>query len=477
MPIGVKPPIEDNEVSIISVSMNRHTSLIASLHLWIFLPVKEIVLIDWCSHTKLSLIIPSYLKDLEEFKKVRIIRVSGTDAFYSNRAYNLATNLSSSSFILKANDDTQIDAGQILNNSVRRVSAPLNLQQLSDDEFFVSDTEPVEICRKEHIFLEENIFVLKVQYGLGNRLRALLTACEFCEKYNYRLYVVWSETAGFDNTKFDELFTLPYDITFINSDTCSLKFDLVILKDDVKTQPIIFLPKIHKKIYLESGNYIFCEFSTGLHFTGLYYIKAKPSMYIETMVKYIHTNIIKGKYNIFQIRRGDTLSSEYVSHFRLSSIYMYAKFINASDLINVVISDDYQYCKRFLDVLCPNKYIVINANNLNKSKTVHETKHGVNMDAVDFCLFRDATTIYANNFSSFSFVASHVFNKQLVVVKDPNKFYLLRNDPTNIVLENYLPFVTDYVEHEPTLVNDSMSEHDFEAQMIYKIYDKFYRSL
>lgn len=480
MPIGINM-VEDNDVSLISVSMNRHTSLIASLHLWIFLPVKEIVLIDWCSHTKLSLIIPSYLKDHEEFKKVRIFRVSGT--LYPDRApdkaYNLGINLSSSSYILKANDDTKIVPSQILANSVRRVCVPHNIQELADGEFFISDAEPV-VIRKEHLFLEENIFVLNVQYGLGNRLRALLTACEFSEKYKYRLYVVWAETAGFDNTKFDELFTLGYDITFISSEECSLKFDLVILLNDLKTPPIIFLPNVHKKIYLESGNYIFNEFSTGLNFTGLYYTKAKPSVYIETMVKYIHQKIIKGKYNVFQIRRGDTLSSEYTSHFRLSSIYMYAKYINASDLINVVISDDYEYCRRFLDVLCPNKYILVNTNNLNKSKTVKDTKYGVNMDAVDFCLFRDATTIYANNFSSFSFVASHVFEKykKLIVVMDPNKFYLSRNEQTNDVLKNYLPFVTDYVETASAGLKTIMCEcGPAEAELISKIYDKFYRSL
>jgi hypothetical protein len=130
----------------------------------------------------------------------------------------------------------------------------------------------------------------------------------------------------------------------------------------------------------------------------------------------------------------------------------------------VVLSDDYEYCTKFLDVLCPNKYIIINKNNLNKHKTIYEPKYGVNMDIVDFFLFRDAENIYGTHWSSFSQVASQVFNKSsnYIIVKDQNKFASLKYDKSvnlgdftqSKAVEQYLPFVSEYVDR------DSLSDYN-----------------
>jgi hypothetical protein len=103
-----------------------------------------------------------------------------------------------------------------------------------------------------------------------------------------------------------------------------------------------------------------------------------PSKHIENIVNYITGYIIGGKYNIFHIRRGDAVSGKFKHNYCISSIYLFARYINMSDEINVLLSDDYDYCTKFLDVLCPDKFIIINKTNLNKNKNMYEPKYGIN---------------------------------------------------------------------------------------------------
>ena len=106
------------------------------------------------------------------------------------------------------------------------------------------------------------------------------------------------------------------------------------------------------------------------------------------------------------------------------------------------------------------------------------------MDVVDFFLFRDADKIYATNFSSYSYVAAHVFNKfnNYIVVKDTNK-YILNQWPDCI---NMLPYVNSFknIEGENPFVaildinknvlKDTIIYRKDSINMIQTIYDKYY---
>ena len=66
---------QELDVSIVSVTMNRHTNLICAIHTWFELPVKEIIIIDWCSNIKFESIIPTYLKYNPNYKKLRFLEL------------------------------------------------------------------------------------------------------------------------------------------------------------------------------------------------------------------------------------------------------------------------------------------------------------------------------------------------------------------------------------------------------------------
>ena len=100
---------QELDVSIVSVTMNRHTNLICAIHTWFELPVKEIIIIDWCSNIKFESIIPTYLKYNPNYKKIKIFRVEGYDRWVLTWAFNLGISLASSEYILKLDADILVD--------------------------------------------------------------------------------------------------------------------------------------------------------------------------------------------------------------------------------------------------------------------------------------------------------------------------------------------------------------------------------
>ena len=592
MPIGLDI-LNNNltyDVSIVSASMNRHTAILSSLHNWLFFPVKEIIIVDWCSYTVLDDIIPSYLKDLEEYKKkVKIYRVDGLSKWVLTWAFNLGFSLASSEYILKLDaevvfthpcffeinkfgpnllirGDWEKSPSKYLNGSFlckkehlekigyfnERIvtygwddsdlyyrlailgleeniisfldhidhsdhmrtfyskkkticlkteiykNRILSLEQPSlrydEDRYERIDEKKFKIVKidtdlvnldiqitndyteqfdnfkanlnyvKPCIFTEDKFVVLKVFNGFGNRLRALLSTLEFTEFFRYKLYVIWEITAGFDNSHFEEFFqhTDSLKVTFVSSDKLESidNFDIKIYNEITDNQVLTVFDPSYKKIYIELSNYItgIFDFKNTFVLTCSYFKYLMPSKHIEEIVNYITEKIIGGKYNIFHIRRGDAVSGKFKHNYSVSSIYLFARYINMSDEINVLLSDDYDYCKKFLDVLCPGKFIIINKTNLNKNKNMYEPKYGINMDIVDFFLFRDAKKIYGTNWSSFSYVATHVFGNfnKYIIVNDPNKFGLLKYDKSSNIgditqsraVEQYLPFVSTYVDRD-----------------------------
>jgi glycosyltransferase involved in cell wall biosynthesis len=97
------------DVSIVSVTMNRHDNLISSLHTWLELPIKEIIIIDWCSDNKIEEFIPTYLKLNKNYKIIKFYYVEGFNTWVLTWAFNLGFNLATSEYILKIDADIIID--------------------------------------------------------------------------------------------------------------------------------------------------------------------------------------------------------------------------------------------------------------------------------------------------------------------------------------------------------------------------------
>lgn len=479
MPIGTE---RQNifDVALVLRSTNT-TFLLAALHNMIFLPVKEIILIDCCSYVKLADIIPTYLSELENFNKVQI---------YSPEVpWSPSLSLAKSVLLLESNI---IEEDFFYNNDVWKGGG---LYKFKENRLEKITTYLSEIIHDNNnnihllsdLFSEERFLVLKPLYGIGNRLRALLTTLDFSVKHKYKLYVVWDKTPGYDESPFNEYFQIKNfrDIIFINQAQILSDIDFNVKIYSGEQKKLINL-EADKHIYLESSSYLCNVLYTESIFNPScgYFKELTATESIEYILKYIKQKLIKGAYNVFHIRRGDALTSQFSEHYKISSIYLFAKYINESNKINVVLSDDYDYCTKFLDVLCPNKYIIINRHNFNKCKSIKDSKYGINMDVVDFFLFRDADKIYATNFSSYSYVAAHVFNKfnNYIVVKDTNK-YILNQWPDCI---NMLPYVNSFknIEGENPFVaildinknvlKDTIIYRKDSINMIQTIYDKYY---
>lgn len=476
MPIGVERG-RLFDIALVS-SSGSTTSLVSAIHNWIHLPILEIIIIDKCLHTKLSEIIPSYLLQLEEYKKVRIY-------CSETRWTPIAKNIIICEPDQQIKDDffySQISFGS---KGVFKIKNNI-LEELPNYVDYLSIDYTKDIT---HLFNEERFVVLKPLFGIGNRLRALLTTLYFTEKNRYKLYVLWEKTAGYDDSSFKECFKIKNssNITFIDSFTILSKidFNVTIHSEDVKKLIDI---EHDNKIYIQTGSYLQNVLCSENNFTITcdYFKDLYPSNSIESIVDFITNNLIGGDYNVFHIRRGDALTSQFSEHYKFSSIYLFAKYIKESDKINVVLSDDYDYCSRFLNVICPNKYIIINRNNFNKDKTYMDYKYAVNMDVVDFFLCRKAHTLYSTSFSSFSYVAAHVFNKKdagFIVVKDTNRF-CLNNSSENA---DFLPYVNSYKNSEGgrpfiskldcdgMIIKDTIIYLEESRNIILDIFNKYYK--
>jgi hypothetical protein len=143
---------------------------------------------------------------------------------------------------------------------------------------------------------------------------------------------------------------------------------------------------------------------------------------------------------------------------------MFAKYINTSNYNNILLSDDYEYCIKFLNILCKDKFKIINNINLNKNKGILDTKNGTFLDIIDFFIMSRAKNIYGTNWSTYSKVPSIIFNINHIIVKDPNNYGLLiYNKSLNIgdtiqslAVKQYLPYINQYIDR------DSLSEYSNE---------------
>ena len=557
--------------------MNRHNNLLISLHTWIDLPIKEIIIIDWCSDIIFSEIIPEYLKRNKNFNKIKIYRVKGYNKWILTWAFNLGLYLANSKYILKVDADVTIlsdffiknilndndkifyrgywnkhknkhlngqffckkeyleiigyfneyittygyddcDLYKRLNNlgivdkmifnidhlynddhsrikyqDVKNITYEIEYNKLKsenniikfdikrykkideynyellekDDQYF--NKKLYDIAYKKYIkegkisiFTEKKFIVLKVFNGTGNRLRAMLSILLFSIENNYKLYVIWEKTKGYDDSHFYDFFnfTKEYNnIEFIkNKDIENLIFEFKYnFIDSVRERINIEKLLKYNKIYIESSNYLNNIVITKKNYYNFENI-IKPSSKIMIILDYIFKNFKITNYNIFHIRRGDAvnLNNKDKENYKISSIYMFAKYINESKINNIVVTDDYEYCDRFLNILCPNKYIIINRTSLNKHAKDTEEKKCVLNDMLDFFILSMADKIYATNWSSFSYIASEIFNIPIFIVKDTNKFALFKYNKSNnigdyiqsIAIKQYLPYVNDYIDRD-----------------------------
>jgi hypothetical protein len=341
---------------------------------------------------------------------------------------------------------------------------------------------------------EKRFIVLKLYNGIGNRLKTLLTTIHFAKKYNYKLYVIWEKTQGFSDSKFEDYFIYEGDKTFefiSSSDISNIDFEYTYyFKQDNKNIQKFDLS--YNKIYVECYYKLEILFSMSTPSKDLskeekaLYKNIKPNTKIKIVIDYIKKYILNSdyKYNIYHIRRGDAtnkFNKDRDKTYIWSSIYMFAKYINQNkNKQNLVLTDDYDYCKKFLDVLCKDKYITINETNLNKNVLHIDSKIFTIQDVVDLYLFENAEKVFETYWSTFSDTGIHMFDiKESHTVVDKNLYLEIKNDDLeykskNDIIFQYIPYCTFWCNYENlyTYLKNS-SKYCFKTVFFQSIIDKY----
>ncbi len=345
---------------------------------------------------------------------------------------------------------------------------------------------------KSNLNTEKRFIVLKVYNGIGNRLKTLLTTIHFAQKYNYKLYVIWEKTQGFSDSDFEDYFIYNgYNhFEFIKSDDIkNINFEYTyFFKQDNKNVQKFNLE--YNKIYVECYYKLEVLFRMTTPSKDInkdekkLYKNIKPSKKVQIVLQYIKKYILnEEKYNIYHIRRGDAtnkFNKDRNKTYIWSSIYMFAKYINENgDKQNLVLTDDYQYCKKFLDVLCPDKYITINETNLNKNVLHIDSKIFTIQDVVDLFLFENADKVFETYWSTFSDTGIHMFDiKDAHTVVDKNLYLKINYDNPeynlqNDIISNYIPYCTFFCDYNNLYNYIGNSNYSFNVIVFDMICNKY----
>lgn len=505
-----------NNISIVSVSMDKHENIIASLHSWLdqkqSFHFDEIIIVDWCSKQDLLSMIPSYLKNHPNYNKLKIYTVRGCDKWVLTWAFNFAFSLATCDIVLKLDadvilfndfleksninrlDETNFISGdwtlpkQTLlgsfiiyrknlvpynemiqsygcgdNDLYERLIAsglkhmietvvstnskvlsqdsyqynPNRVKKISDNMYTIIDCDMKNsdiINVTNNLELDTKNLFIEVLNGTCNRLRTLIGAVLFSRIYKYKLFVVWRQTNGYNDSDFVDYFdyTEVDHITFIREVPNNIMFDCTYYnKRDNYIITNDMLDKI-KNLYIRTSATLnsMIEPLNLPNYNQMYMdevAKIKPNIKVKTVMNYVVSYYnIPSNYTSVHIRRGDALLAPNIAqHYMKSSIESFGKIIckeyeETKEKI-IVVTDDKEYVEEQFNILCPNQYIVI-SEPYEKPQQSNPIKHYILKDVVDLFILASSNKIYGTNFSSYSHFASLLCRKngkpEFIVVKD-----------------------------------------------------------
>jgi hypothetical protein len=500
-----------SNISLVSVSMDRHENIIASLHSWLdqkqSLYFDEIIIVDWCSKQDLLSMIPSYLKNNINYNKVKIHTVRGFDKWVLTWAFNFALSLATCDIVLKLDADvilfnnflgsfqltennfisgnltlsgsfiiyrknlvpynemiqsygcgdndlyerliasglkqeyfniSMMESGVSTNSNVLSQDPyqynPNRVKKISDNMYTIIDCDMKNsdiINVTNNLELDTKNVFIEVRNGTCNRLRTLISAVLFSRICKYKLFVVWRQTNGYNDSDFMDYFDYAgvNEITFIRDVPNNIMFDCTYYnKRDNYIITNDMLDKI-KNLYIRTGSTLnaILEPLNLPNYNQLYMeevAKIKPNIKVNTIMNYVVSYYnIPSNYTSVHIRRGDALLAPNIAqHYMVSSIEKFADIINleweTSQQKIIVITDDREYVEEQFAILCPNRYIVI-SEPYEKPDRANPIKHYIMKDVVDLFILANSMTIYGTNFSSYSHFASLLVKKsKLIIVKD-----------------------------------------------------------
>jgi len=285
--------------------------------------------------------------------------------------------------------------------------------------------------------LSENIdkpIYVRVINGLANRLRTINSFYEFSKTSNRPLKICWVESQGFSEEKFDDFFENRLDLISVdeyenfskNNHNLEVLFyknpnNLDIYNFTISQEKIISI--IQNESFCYNGDscleYIFPKFFPNPTYCFIKNLAIKPDIYlaINRIVKRFTPNTVG-----VHIRRGDAWLSPWKDYYEVSTdhafIHAMNKELNREPETNFFLATD---CKATQDLfleLFPN--IIISNNQKNFFDGIDHTKYKpFQKDAlIDMALLSRTKKIIGSNWSSFSYIASKMGGKDLIVAKE-----------------------------------------------------------
>jgi hypothetical protein len=333
---------------------------------------------------------------------------------------------------------------------------------------------------------KKNLF-LEVLNGTCNRLRTLIGAVVFCRMYGYKLFVLWKQTYGYNDSDFIDYFNYMNlkEITFIRKIPDDIVFDCIYdyKLNDYKITSDMLVKINNLKIRSSATFHNHFNFLDTTQYNIMYdqeLLLLQPNIKVKIIIDHIMSYYnIPSEYMAMHIRRGDAIIAPNIGiHYKKSSIYMFTQIVlkeyNDTNQKIIVVTDDKDYVEKFFNILCPNMYTII-SEPYEIALQANPIKNYILKDVVDLFILAGAIKIYGTNFSSYSKLAAQLLKKShLNIVIDIHNYYLPYSKKSInidtciklISMENLLPYITDYIDTDSIQPDDYVDIFENNKDMI-----------
>lgn len=254
--------------------------------------------------------------------------------------------------------------------------------------------------------------------GLGNRMRSMLSAINFCRDNNLELNIIWVLDGGF-NCRFDEIFDVSnfkhIHFHYINNKSiniannyyffnCLLKLKCYCVNDNVSDykQLMELIKKSKKNLYFHSFSIFYKDDG---------YDMFVPKKIVSEKVNEFYSKILVSNVVGIHIRRTDNEMSVINSPIELFIEKMRNELSNNSNTVFYLATDSVDTRQKLIDIFGNEKILYNSCVTLNRS-----TKDGIISAMIDLYSLSKTNKIYGSFWSSFSETAAKIGNKNLDIL-------------------------------------------------------------
>jgi len=295
---------------------------------------------------------------------------------------------------------------------------------------------------------------LKPVNGLCNRLRTLNSFKNFCDTFFFKLKVVWTESQGWSNEHFLDLFDNEDEIEFIELkeyEKINFKLDRVVFKSQNRNhfEYSLEYEKLKKIIYRREFSYEGCceikDMFKDIPLSNDFNLKLIPKQIIQKKINEISKKIDINNSIGLHLRRGDSLYSEHAFSFKKSDDQAFKLLIDEeikkNKEIKFFLSTDCEETNNIFLKEYPNHIFCNTEKKFAKVNSLFSKKFHQDEAVIDLLLLSQTKKIIGTNSSSFSTLSSKINKKELIIAKSDNS--TVKNE---LIKQGYidLPYCVDW---------------------------------